>query len=340
MRRPWLLPFAPAYWVITSVRNSLFDLGILKSRRFDVPIICVGNLSAGGTGKTPHVEWIVRQFSEKYRIAVLSRGYGRKTRGFLMSTDQSTAADIGDEPLQIAQQFPGVTVAVCEDRVFGVETLLSQSKPPHLIVLDDAFQHRYISAGLYWLLTPWDDLYTRDHILPAGNLREDTRGADRADMITVTKCPGKPSPSERESVRRELGPTEIQLLTFSRMKYEKLISKDGQSSEKPSSALLVTGIANPDPLRKHLSDSGIRLGSLEFSDHREFTHADVQRILNAFESGSYECIITTRKDYVRWPGDKDLNRIPTLIQDIRIEMDDDDGIVYRTIDRFVSDFSQ
>lgn len=338
MRRPFLLPFTPLYWVVTSIRNSLFDLGILRSKSFPIPIICVGNISAGGTGKTPHTEWILSQFSSTYKMAVLSRGYGRKTKGFVRATETSSAAEIGDEPLQIAQRFPHVQVVVCEDRVKGVENLLAGSNPPDVIVLDDAFQHRYVEAGLYWLLTAFNDRYTKDYLLPSGNLREDIRAADRADIITVTKCPHTPNLEERENLREELKPTDIQTLSFSRMKYVPLVDASNREIEMPKSALLVTGIAVPEPLIDHLLSLGIELHSLRFKDHRNFTHGDVQRILNAFESKGSECIITTRKDFVRWPLNDELKGIPTFIQDIQIEMDDDTGVIKRRLERFISDF--
>lgn len=341
MRRIWLLPFSPIYWIIVSIRNSLFDLGVLRSHSFEVPILCIGNISAGGTGKTPHTEWVLDRFQEKYRIAVLSRGYGRSTKGFKYVEPTSSASEVGDEPLQISQRFPKVTVAVCEDRVFGIEMLLTQAKRPELIVLDDAFQHRYIQPGLSWILTPWDDLYTKDYMLPAGNLREDSRSAERADLITVTKCPGKLSTTEREALREELSPTDIQTLGFSRMKYASLVDKKGDAiTQKPSEAVVVTGIAKPAPLLKHFKDHDITCHHIAFKDHRQFTHADVHRILIACQQLDEPVIITTRKDYVRWPENDELSSIPTFIQDIEVEMDDDEGVFYRIIDRFIADFEQ
>ncbi|NVK29130.1 MAG: tetraacyldisaccharide 4'-kinase [Flavobacteriia bacterium] len=338
MRRPWLLPFAPLYWIGVSIRNSLFDIGILKQHSFDVPILCIGNLSAGGTGKTPHTEWVLNQFQDKFKIVVLSRGYGRKTKGYLEVKPSNKASEVGDEPLQISQRFPKVKVVVCEDRVFAIETILSSGKKPNLIVLDDAYQHRYVDPGLTWLLTPYFDLYTKDFILPLGNLREDVRGADRADMITVTKCPGEPTPEERERIRHELNPTEIQLLSFSRMKYEELVNVNNSPAERPAQAVVVTGIAEPAPLLKHLRDLGTECIHVQFKDHRDFTFADTQRIKSACEKLDHPFIITTRKDFVRWPEDEELRAIPTLVQDIAIELDGDEGIVARTIERFVTDF--
>lgn len=338
MRRPLLLPFVPLYWIATSVRNSLFDLGILRSKSFPIPIICVGNISAGGTGKTPHTEWILHQFSKKYKIAVLSRGYGRKTKGYLEATPNSTAREIGDEPLQIAQRFPHVKVVVCEDRVNGVNQLLQDKNAPDVIVLDDAFQHRYVHAGLNWVLTPYNDLFTKDFLLPAGNLREDVRALERADIITVTKCPHKLNQEEREILRREINPTDVHTLSMSRMTYLPLTNAQNHSVQNPKSALVVTGIASPDHLINHLIDRGIEVHSLRFKDHRDYTHSDAQRMINAFENSDVECIITTRKDFVRWPSNAELDAIPTYIQDISIEMDEDSGVIYRIIDRFISDF--
>ncbi len=338
MRRPWLLPFAPLYWLITSARNSLFDLGILRERSFDVPILGIGNLSTGGTGKTPHTEWVLEKFQDKYRMAVVSRGYGRKTKGYLQADESSTFQDIGDEPLQIYQKFPNVQVVVCEKRVLAIKTLLAQKNKPEFIILDDSFQHRYVAPGLRWLLTPWNDPYTKDFILPLGNLREDIRGADRADLITVTKGPGAPTPLERAEWRKELNPTDVQTLGFSRMHYSHLVDAMNNPVDRPERAVVVTGIAEPEPLIKHLTDMGTECIHVAFTDHRQFTYADAQRIVNATEALDKPVIITTRKDFVRWPNSDDLNAIPTIIQDIEIEMDNDDGVFYRIIDRFVADF--
>lgn len=338
MRRPLLLPFVPFYWIATSIRNSLFDLGVLRSKSFPIPIICVGNISAGGTGKTPHTEWILDQFSDKYRMAVLSRGYGRKTKGYIEASAQSTAREIGDEPLQIAQRFPNVKVVVCEDRVSGINQLLKGKKAPDVIVLDDAFQHRYVHAGLNWVLTPFNDLFTKDFLLPAGNLREDVRALERADIITVTKCPHKLNQEEREVLRKEIKPTDVHTLSTSRMTYLPLTNPLNEKVETPKSALVITGIATPEHLIHHLMDSGIDVHSLRFKDHKDYTHSDAQRIVNAFENNEVDCIITTRKDFVRWPSNSELASIPTYIQDISIQMDDDSGVIYRIIDRFISDF--
>lgn len=338
MRRPWLLPLAPLYWLATSVRNSMFDVGLLKSRSFDVPILCIGNLSAGGTGKTPHTEWVLEKLSEEYSIVVLSRGYGRKTKGFQLANSKSTASEIGDEPLQIARKFPHVKVVVCEDRVAGVEKILSAGKPD-LILLDDAYQHRYVKAGMYWLLTPWFDLYTKDAIIPFGNLREDIRGADRAHLITVTKCPGTPSPQERKELAIELNPREDQVLGFSKMIYLPLVNPHNETVGKPSEAVVVTGIAEPAPLLKSLSDKGIKCTHVAFKDHRNFDDADVEKILKATNQLNQPVIITTRKDYMRWPESEALRSIPTYIQDIGIDLNGDEDIYLKTIRGFIENGS-
>ena len=187
--RKILFPFALLYGIITSIRNFLFDNGILKSYSFDIPIIAVGNLSLGGTGKTPQIEYLIRLLSPKYKVATLSRGYKRKSKGFILADATSNAEILGDEPFQFFSKFPTIQVAVDADRKNGIEQLLSQNIKPDIILLDDAFQHRKVKAGFYILLTSFDELFINDSIFPVGNLRESKLQAKRANMIIVTKCP-------------------------------------------------------------------------------------------------------------------------------------------------------
>ncbi|HSN48353.1 MAG TPA: tetraacyldisaccharide 4'-kinase [Flavobacterium sp.] len=202
--RKILFPFAILYGFITGIRNFLYDKGILKSYSFDVPVIAVGNLSVGGTGKTPQIEYLIRLLSPKYKVATLSRGYKRQSKGFVLADSTSNAEILGDEPFQFYKKFNKIQVAVDADRKHGIDQLLSQTNKPEVILLDDAFQHRKVKAGFYILLTSYGDLYSDDFMLPTGNLRESNSGAQRADMIVVTKCPATLSLDEQNEIKAKL----------------------------------------------------------------------------------------------------------------------------------------
>lgn len=298
-RVSWLLaPAAGLYGAAVWTRGKLYDWGVLRSRSFPVPVICVGNLSAGGTGKTPHVEYVLRLLHGKgFRVASLSRGYRRQTRGFLLYADGVTSAEIGDEPYQIAQNCPFAAVAVCEDRAKGIERLLAQEKPPQVIVMDDGFQHRRVRAGLYVLLTDAARLYTRDRLLPWGLLREPRSGCRRADAVVVTKC----APGERPPLAVEAR----QGLYYSHIAYAPLLRTGGAASAETADCkgrrvLLFTGIARPEPLRRHIEASGGEVAAeIAFTDHHAFTPADLRRLEQAFVRCGAELAVTTQKDAAR-----------------------------------------
>ena len=312
------------YNLITTLRNFLFDKGWgLKQQAFDVPLISVGNLSMGGTGKTPHTEYLVRLLQKKGKeVAVLSRGYGRKTKGFRLATDASTASEIGDEPLQIKQKFPKCTVAVCEKRVLGMQHLIAEREQAGkelrnwAVVLDDAFQHRYIKPGLSILLTDFARPYYADRVLPWGRLRESADGAQRADIIIVTKCPKHLSPTQADAIRMKLAPLPTQQVFFTCFDYgSPYCATDGQVVELPLSALVLTGVAKPQPLYAYLEAHGVEIKSLAFPDHHSFTQADAERINAAFSAlpaGSK--VITTEKDAVR------LRLLSTLSEAVRVNL--------------------
>ena len=201
--RKILFPIGFIYWLVTFIRNWLYDVGFFKSKSYDLPIIAIGNLSAGGTGKTPHTEYLIRLLKDNHKVAVLSRGYKRSTKGFVLANEAISAHELGDESYQIKAKFPDITVAVCEDRQTGIEKLISEINPD-VILLDDAFQHRKVKAGFYVLLTAYDDLFADDYILPFGNLRESAMGKKRANLVIVTKCPTVLSEQEQEKVKRKL----------------------------------------------------------------------------------------------------------------------------------------
>nr|WP_315179734.1 tetraacyldisaccharide 4'-kinase [uncultured Flavobacterium sp.] len=299
--RKLLFPFAILYGLITSIRNFLFDKGILKSYSFDLPVIAVGNLSVGGTGKTPQIEYLIRLLSDKYKIATLSRGYKRQSKGFILAEASSKAKIIGDEPFQFFQKFPNIQVAVDADRKNGIEQLLSQNEKPEVILLDDAFQHRKVKAGFYILLTSYGDLYSDDFMLPTGNLRESRSGAKRANVIIVTKCPFNLSLEQRNDIKNRLKVSEDQEVYFTFIAYEDFIYAENRKinvNEIQSAAkLLVAGIAKPEPFFAYLQDTNDVC--LSFPDHHNFTDKDILEIKNLAQNN---IIITTEKDYVRLKG--------------------------------------
>ncbi len=300
-----LFPISILYGLITYFRNKLYDFGWFKVTEFDVPIISVGNLSMGGTGKTPHIEYLIRLLNNDNKLATLSRGYGRKTKGFFMADGLTNAQDIGDEPMQFHQKFPKICVAVDANRVEGVNEILSADKTPDLILLDDAFQHRRIKPGFQILLTPFNDLFSDDWVFPTGRLREFTGGKSRADVIVVTKCPEQLSIKKVSEINNKLTIGENQQLFFSKTVYgsivfgwDKILDFDDLLEYK---VLLVTGIANPQPLIKHLKSYDITFKHLKFADHHNFTNDDVLKIDSDFASlgSGKKVVLTTEKDYVR-----------------------------------------
>ena len=295
-------PLTPLGWIyggITAVRNLLFDLGVLPQEEFDVPVISVGNITVGGTGKTPHTEYIVDLLRKDHRVAILSRGYKRKTKGFVMADECSTAADIGDEPLQMARKFPDVTVAVDANRREGIRqlcTLHSAPCTPNVIVLDDAFQHRYVKPGLSILLVDYNRPIYRDTMLPAGRLREKASGSRRADVVVVTKCPADITITEQRGIENALRLEPWQKLFFTT--YEYAVDFEELRQKR---VVLVTGIANPAQLERDLERNGVAFTPLHFPDHHDFTAEDVRKIKDLFYGGNGALILTTEKDYARLP---------------------------------------
>lgn len=299
--RNLLFPFAILYGLITGIRNFLFDQGFLKSYSFDLPIIAVGNLSVGGTGKTPQIEYLIRLLADKYKIATLSRGYKRQSKGFILAQATSNVKNLGDEPFQFFRKFPSIQVAVDADRKNGIEQLLSLSEKPEVILLDDAFQHRKVKAGFYILLTSYGDLYSDDFMLPTGNLRESRNGAKRADVIIVTKCPFNLSLDEQNKIRKRLKVDVNQELYFTFIAYEEFIYGENRKINvndiQVAAKVLVAGIAKPEPFFAYLQDTNDVC--LSFQDHHNFTDKDILEIKNLAQNN---IIITTEKDYVRLKG--------------------------------------
>ncbi len=299
--RKILFPFAILYGFITSIRNFLYDIGILKSYSFDVPVIAVGNLSVGGTGKTPQIEYLIRLLSPKYKVATLSRGYKRKSEGFILADSTSTAEILGDEPFQFYIKFKNIQVAVDIDRKNGIEQLLLQLNKPEVILLDDAFQHRKVKTGFYILLTSYKDLYSDDFMLPAGNLRESRSGAKRANLVVVTKCPANLSLGEQNKIKSKLNLASTQNLYFSFIDYEESVYSDDKTMKvneiRNIDKLLLAGIAKPEPFFGHLQQGNDVC--LRYPDHHYFTEKDLLEIKNKSQN---KLIITTEKDFVRLKG--------------------------------------
>ncbi len=307
----FLYPVSLLYGLITGIRNFLYDTGILSSVEFHLPVICVGNITVGGTGKTPHTEYLTGLLREKFRLAILSRGYKRKTRDFRIASSSSEVIDIGDEPLQIFHKFPEVLVTVDRNRVNGVKRIMQEYPETEVIILDDAFQHRRITPGFSILLSDFDRLFVRDHMLPYGNLRENKTNMRRADAILITKSPENISPIQRRLIVKEVDKSPYQNLYFTSFKYDPPVSvfetPDHNSTQSHISEsigcgiVLITGIANPKPLKEYLEKSYSEIIHLVFPDHYNFKEKDILSISTAYNQLKAEkkYLFTTEKDAVR-----------------------------------------
>lgn len=311
-----LFPIVPIYYVITWLRNLLYDLGFKPSKSYDFPVISVGNLSTGGTGKTPMIEYLIRLLKDEKSIATLSRGYKRKTKGFVLANEDANADTIGDEPFQFYRKFKSITVAVDANRQNGITELRALEEQPEVILLDDAFQHRKVKAGFNILLTSYNNLYYKDMVLPTGNLREPRSGAKRADLIVVTKCSKDISEAEKQKITARLKPLSHQQLFFSYVDYALAVVSGSEELEliKLPKFTLVTGIANAKPLVDFLAEKGLDFDHLEYSDHYSFKESDIETLV------SKTLIITTEKDYVRLSGYEKLkNKLYYLPIQIQID---------------------
>ena len=312
-----LLPISWIYGAIIWLRNWLFNKNILRSSAFNFPIICVGNLATGGTGKTPMTEYLVRLLKNNFKTATLSRGYKRKTTGFAIADEDTTALEIGDEPMQFHQKFPDVVVAVGEERIVAIPQLLHQRPQTEVIILDDAFQHRQVRAGLNIILTDCANLYTRDFILPAGDLRDVRSSSKRADIIIVTKCDPNLSKTEKQAIIAEINPTTNQSVYFTAIVYDKpyhLFTKEIITISHDYGILLVCGIANPAPLKAELTKHADSYDMLRYADHHIFHSNDLKEIKQQFEkiTSPKKIVLTTEKDGVR------LEKFATELKDFPI----------------------
>ncbi|TGD57962.1 tetraacyldisaccharide 4'-kinase [Flavobacterium humi] len=297
--RKILFPFAVLYGFITGIRNFLYDKGILKSYSFAIPVIAVGNLSVGGTGKTPQIEYLIRLLSPNYKIAVLSRGYKRKSEGFILAGANTNAEEIGDEPFQFFRKFKNIQVAVDADRRNGITQLLSQPVKPDVVLLDDAFQHRKVKAGFYILLTAYDDLFYNDFMLPTGNLREGRSGAKRADIVIVTKCPASIPEAEQKQVKAKISKDMPVFFTY--IDYDDAVFSNDKklavSEIQTVDKILLAGIAKPEPFFAYLQAAKNK--TMVFPDHHNFTGQDIESVM---EKAANRMIVTTEKDFVRLEG--------------------------------------
>lgn len=315
--RKIFFPIVPIYYVVTSLRNKLFDLNVFKSKSYNLPVICVGNLSVGGTGKTPMIEYLIRLLKDDNTLATLSRGYKRSTSGFKLANGKTKVDEIGDEPYQFYQKFQDILVAVDENRQHGIDELLKLDNSPEVILLDDAFQHRKVKAGFNILLTTYSNLYADDIMLPTGDLREPRKGAERADIVVVTKCPTCISDIEKNSIRNKLNLNDNQSLFFSSIAYEDSVFNDNEthtvSELKDKDFTLVTGIANSKPLVDYLKSESLNFEHLNYKDHYNFTGKDLE-FLN-----QKQLIITTEKDFVRL--NNQLTKAKSFYLPIKVEID-------------------
>ena len=298
-----LLPVALIYWLIVFIRNWMYDKKILSAASFGLPVICIGNLSVGGTGKSPMVEYLLEHLKDQFKVATLSRGYKRKTSGYALADENSTALEIGDEPMQFHLKFPGIPVAVGEERVEAIPQLLHDRTDTQVIILDDAFQHRAIKAGLNILLTDYNNLFTRDFYLPTGDLRDLKSGYKRADIIVVTKCKPDLSIEDKNKIIAEIKPYPHQQIFFTAIQYGNpyhIFSKN-ITELKGKDVLLVSGIANPGSLKKFLEAQSNYYETRLYPDHQIFTIDDWHDMKKRFEriDSKNKMILSTEKDAVR-----------------------------------------
>ncbi len=307
----FLYPLSLIYGLVTGIRNFMYNTGILKSVEFHIPVICVGNITVGGTGKTPHTEYLAALLKKEFKVATLSRGYKRKTSDFRIASSDSLVSEIGDEPMQIFRKYPDILVTVDRNRVKGVRNILHARQDTEVILLDDAFQHRQITPGFSILLTDFNRLIIRDNMLPFGSLRESVTNMRRADIILITKCPENISPIQRRLIVKEIDKSPYQNLYFTSLTYQNPLpvfetpDKDNSSLElsecRKCGIVLVTGIANPQPLKEYLELHIDEIVHLQFSDHYNFRERDILRINAAFDElkSDTKYLFTTEKDAAR-----------------------------------------
>lgn len=313
--RKWLTPLSMLYGMVVGIRNQLFELGFLKSRSFDIPVISVGNITVGGSGKTPHIEYLVRLLKDKVKVAVLSRGYKRKSKGYVLADADTSMSDIGDEPYQMKKKFPDIYIAVDKNRCEGIDNLTQQdaTKDTDVVLLDDAFQHRYVKPGVNILLVDYHRLIISDKLLPAGRLREPKEGKARADIVIITKCPKDLKAINYRMLTRSMNLFPYQSLFFTTLEYGELFMLFGNEKKaidkiSDQHVLLLTGIASPQQMILDLEPLCLETIPLAYSDHHDFKAKDIARINQMFEAmPAPKMIITTEKDAARLETAEGLN---------------------------------
>ena len=341
-----LFPLSLIYGAVVWLRNWLFDKNILKAAEFNFPIICIGNIAVGGTGKTPMVEYLVRLLQNDLNTATLSRGYKRKTKGFAIADETTTALEIGDEPMQFHIKFPNVTVAVGEERLVAIPQLLQAKPNTNVIILDDAFQHRQVKAGLNIVLTAYNNLFTRDLMLPSGDLRDVKASMKRADVIIVTKCKPDLSAEEKNTILKEIRPLPKQTVFFTAIQYTKpyhLFTRQQAVITRETNILLICGIANPRPLKDFLVSNFNSYDMLRYPDHHIFNSDDLADIKKHFSKIQLQdkIILTTEKDAVRLiKFEEDLKDFPVYVLPIEHSFMFDEAARFNSgVIHFISQFS-
>lgn len=299
-----LFPFTLLYRAIIGIRSFLYDVNLLKSISFDVPVISVGNLNTGGSGKTPMIEYLIRQLSPFIKVSVLSRGYKRKTKGYKNVTEDTDYTQVGDEPLLLKKKYPNTAVAVGEERALAIPQLLQNYDGIQLVMLDDAFQHRGVRPYLNIVLTEYNNRFTKDFLLPMGRLREPRSAVERADIIIVTKCPNTLADTEKQAIQQEINPKSHQKLYFSSLKYHTAYNAFDTEQRillEHQSVFLMTGIANPEPIVQFLKSKEIHYFHRKFRDHYAFTKHDIATVIDSYEKmdEAKKIFLTTEKDLIR-----------------------------------------
>lgn len=342
-----LFPVSVIYGVVVIIRNWLYDKNILKSASFNFPLICVGNIAAGGTGKSPMVEYIVFALRNRYKIATVSRGYKRKTRGYVLAADDTTALEIGDEPMQFHLKFPDIPVAVGEERLVAIPQLLHDHPELEAIILDDAFQHRSINPGLNIVLTEYEDLYVDDYFLPTGDLRDSRHAARRAQIIIVTKCPENLSAEEAGKIKKQLQPAEHQQVFFTSIAYGvpyHITKETLLAFNRNEEVLLVCGIANPKPLKQYLQEQVNTYYQKTYSDHHIFLIDDLTDIKKRWNQiqAVEKRIITTEKDRVRLlKFRQELDELPVYVLPVKHHfLFDATGLFEASLQQFINNFKR
>lgn len=321
-----LFPFTLLYWLVTALRNHLYNINYSRSFEFEVPVIIVGNLEAGGTGKTPMIEYLIRLLMDKYQLATLSRGYGRKTKGFLLADHQQSPDTVGDEPYQFQQKFGDkISVAVGEERAWAIPQIIMEKSETQVLLLDDAFQHRKVKGDCNILLTRYQRLFYHDYPLPSGRLREWRSAAKRADAIIVSKCPDDLDTQIQNKIKHEIKPYAPRVpVFFSTVKYLDPVPVFGEKEIFSSKIILFTGLAHPQDLEKHIQKNYTILQSLHFPDHYKYEMKDLQKLKSNYEKYRHmnPVLLTTEKDMVKiksfsaaW-----VQQLPIYYQPIVIEM--------------------